>query len=100
MRPLSRLAEVVVNLLMWGLAVASIGLVFARRHASRSELTQWHRASDRLNRICPPTDSTATVWCKIVDEPTAARNEVDLDAPAAQQPAAVQQPADVGVHAA
>jgi len=47
-----------------------IGLLFARRRTRRSELAQWHRAAARMDRLCPPANDSATLWCKVVAAPS------------------------------
>ena len=49
------------------IAVVSIAIVLAgRRAARRSEVGRWARATKCLNDMCPPSDESATVWCRVV----------------------------------
>lgn len=60
-----------MNVLIWGaVAMVVIGLLFARRRTRRSELAQWHRAAARMDRLCPPANDSATLWCKVVAAPS------------------------------
>src|SRR6185437_16565939 len=70
-RLLGVLEVVTVNVLIWGaVAMVVIGLLFARRRTRRSELAQWHRAAARMDRLCPPANDSATLWCKVVAAPS------------------------------
>lgn len=47
----------------------------ARRRRHRTDFQQWHDASRELQQICPPTDETATAWCRVVDVEDLGREE-------------------------
>lgn len=56
-----------MNLVLWGVViVVTIGLVLGLRHTREEELSHWQRATRQLNKMCPPADETATLWCKVV----------------------------------
>ena len=55
------------------IAVVSIAIVLAGRRADRqSEVGRWARATKCLNDMCPPSDQSATLWCRVVGADQAA----------------------------